>query len=106
LVMASILVKMRVAPCVPFKTLAMAYFLIWMFLAFHVFFGTLAMTYILVKMCLSPHVLFGTLVMVYIPFKTCMALTMVNILIKWYLAHNNILMFLLKHKSKSIMPFK
>jgi hypothetical protein len=53
-------------------------------LALHVPIETLAMAYVFVETCL-------TLVMGYVPFKMHLTLGMVNIFIKMWLAHNNIL---------------
>jgi hypothetical protein len=111
LAMAYILVRIHLAPHVPFKTLTMIYVFIKMCMAFHVplmfigyglhshqnMFGTSCSfrnpnygLYFL-KIHLAPHVLFGTLTMVYVPFEICVALAMVNIFIKMHLAHNIIL---------------
>jgi len=46
------------------------------------------------------------LVMAHVLFETHMFITMVNILIKMHLAIIIILMFLMKHRPKSIMLFK
>jgi hypothetical protein len=45
---------------------------------------TLTMAYIFIEMHMA-------LAMPYVPFKTCLTLTMINILVRMHLAHNNIL---------------
>jgi len=71
------------------------------------------MVHIFVKMHLASHVPVITLAMAYVPFKMCLAPIMVNIFIKMHLAHRLFKvyglkpsMFFLKHRPKSIMPFK
>jgi hypothetical protein len=102
LTMVYIFVRMRLALQVPFKTLAMAYVFIKMHLALHVLFKVLAMVYIFIRICLASHVPIGTLVMIYVFIETCIAPTMVTYSLECTLP----IIASLKHRKKSIMPFK
>jgi len=99
-----VLFGMHPAPHFPIETLA------YVFVETHV---TFYMVHIFVRMQLASHVLVRTLVIAYVPFKMHLTPIMVNIFIKMHLAHRWFTvyglkpsMFLLKHKTKSIMPFK